>query len=143
VISLHALSVAWGLPKTTLYDRAKKLGIDTSSGISEEDQEKLRQEFSKPVKSEAALVAKGYSLPEVPEIEVLPDISFIRDQQVIAQSQAAAQKAVNSCADLVARYAEYRAAQAIQNINTAYAQIEAIALSRSLNSVAAEIKKED
>lgn len=44
-LSVHAFAKAHDLPKTTVWNRAKDLGIDTSKGLSPTDQEVLKADF--------------------------------------------------------------------------------------------------
>lgn len=46
-ISLHSFSKQHNLPKSSVYDRAKSLGIKTSNGLTEEDQTTLLRKFGK------------------------------------------------------------------------------------------------
>jgi hypothetical protein len=82
--SLHSLAKSLGVAKTTLHRRAKELQIDTSSGLTAEDCERLKREFAP--KDQAAIVPSSAAITpsrethlgsvvddyQLPELNVLP-----------------------------------------------------------------------
>lgn len=93
--SLHSFAKSLGVAKTTLHRRAKDLGIDTSSGLTVEDCDRLRAEFAP--KNQAAIVPSNAAIMpstetrlgnvvdayQLPELNVLPTYKHISTDEFV------------------------------------------------------------
>jgi len=58
-ISLHSFCKDRGLPKSTVHRRCQEMGIDTSDGLTQDDCDRLLEEFG----------VKPDPVPDLPEVE--------------------------------------------------------------------------